>query len=438
MPLTRLRKRVMKLKLQSLKCLAAATLSLSVLSGCTFISDPVSKMKTPQLSADKATLMAAINSFMPAGSSLIRPVNDESSIFTEDFNNDGIMESLVFYKTPGEAVEIHGMILEKQGDAWVKKLVFDGDGSELVSVDLMDMTGDGKMNIITGYSREKEKGLVIYSYSSGSLEEVLSLPYTNFILDDLNKDGIEDITVVYFKKNEFSTISIYQYNDGFKVIDKLEDIDPYFNSYYNIVAGKIAEDKEGIVLDAAVDSQSAYSVMVLLENNKFRLIFPGDTRTYKDRLIASEDIDHDGIIEIGLLEAPKGWEYFNPDEIPYFNSYYKWDGKEGLIFTAQEYRDPSDRFNIKFSPELHGKITVDTKSVQNESLKFIMSDTGKTIAEVSFFSPSEWERVKNAGWDLLGQDGEKVIGYRGELEQSTTKEGSNKAASPIERKGLDE
>lgn len=229
-------------------------------------------MKAPQLSADKATLMAAINSHIPAGTELIRPVNDESSIFTEDLNNDGIMESLVFYRTPSEAVEIHGMILEKQGDAWVKKLVFDGDGTMLESVDLKDMTGDGKLNIITGYSRGEEKGLVVYSYSSGSLEEVLSLPYTKYMLDDLNKDGIEDITVVYFKRNEFATISIYQYNDGFKVLDKIEDIDPYFFNYYNIVAGKIAKDKEGIVLDASVDFQSAYSLIVLMEHNKLRVV----------------------------------------------------------------------------------------------------------------------------------------------------------------------
>ncbi|AWV34074.1 hypothetical protein CD191_16450 [Paenibacillus odorifer] len=428
----------MRLSIKSLRCLAAATLSLSVLSGCTFISDPVSKMKAPQLSADKATLMAAINSHIPAGTELIRPVNDESSIFTEDLNNDGIMESLVFYRTPSEAVEIHGMILEKQGDAWVKKLVFDGDGTMLESVDLKDMTGDGKLNIITGYSRGEEKGLVVYSYSSGSLEEVLSLPYTKYMIDDLNKDGIEDITVVYFKRNEFATISIYQYNDGFKVLDKIEDIDPYFFNYYNIVAGKIAKDKEGIVLDASVDFQSAYSLIVLMEHNKLRVVLPGDTRTYKDRLIASEDIDHDGIIEVGLLEAPKGWEYFDPADIPYFTSYYKWDGKDGLTFAVQLYRDPSDRFTINFDPELHGKVSIDTKSVLDKNLKFIMTDTGETFAEVSFFSPSEWDKAKNEGWELLGRDLDKVIGYRGELEQSTTKEGSNKIASPIERKGIDE
>lgn len=428
----------MKLNKEFLKRLAAVSLSLSFLSGCTFISDPVSRMKEPQLSADKASLMTAINSLKPVGSSLVRPANDDdSSIFTEDLDNDGNVETLVFYSTKNEAVQMHGMILEKQDEEWVKKLVFDGDGTMLDSVDLKDVTGDGKLDIIAGYSRGIEKGLVVYRYSGGSLEEVLTQPYTQYMLDDLNEDGMEDITLVYFKRNEFATITTYQHNDGLKVLDEVE-LDPYFNNYYNIVSGKVAENKEGIVLDSAIDSRSAYTTMVVMENNKLRVAIPGDARTFKDRKIVSEDIDGDGIIEIGLLEAPQGWEYFDPETIPYFNSYYKWDGKEGLTFTTLQYRDPSDRFFIDFLPEWHEKVTVDTKSVQDKELKFILSDTGETVAEVAFFSQTEWERVKSSGWDLLARDLDRMIGYRGELEQSTSGEDHNTITSPMERKGIDE
>lgn len=429
----------MKLNKYVLRRLAAAAMSLSVLSGCTFISDPVSRMKVPELSADKASLMTAINSLIPAGSSLIRPTNNnDSSIFTEDLDNDGTLETLVFYLTSNEAVLIHGMILEKREDGWVKKLDFDGDGTQLDSVDLRDLTGDGKLNIITGYSRGEEKGMVVYNYSGGELVEMLMEPYTKYLLDDLNEDGVEDLTIVYFKRNEFANITTYQYNDGFKVLDKLEELDPYFSNYYNIVSGKVAENKEGIVLDSAVDSRSAYTTVVVMENSKLRVVIPGDARTFKDRKIVSEDIDGDGIIEIGLLEPPKGWEYFDPETIPYFNSCYKWDGKDGLTFTTKKYYDPSGRFTIDFSPEWLEKITVDTKSVQDKSLKFIMSDTGETVAEVSFFTEEEWGKAKNSGWDLLGRDTDKIIGYRGELEQSTSWGDNDKITAPIERKGLDE
>lgn len=419
-------------------------LSVPLLSGCTsFISDPVSRMTSPQLSEDKATLMAAINSLKPVGSQLIRPVNDDdSSIFTEDLNNDGIPETIVFYETPGEAVQIHGMILENQGSSWVKKLVFDGEGTVLESVDLKDVTNDGMLDIVAGFSRGDEglqKGLVVYSYSGSSLGEVLQLSYTKYVIGDLNGDGIEDITAVSLKRNEISSITTYQYNDnGFEQLDRLETLDPYINNYYNVVAGKVAEDKEGIVLDAAINSNSATSYIVVMENNKLRLVIGGNDRTFRDRRIISEDINTDGIIEIGMLEIPKGWEFFDPNTIPYFTSYYKWDGKDDLIFVQQQYRDPADRFYIDFSPEWYGDITIDTKSIQDKYLKFVLSSTGETLAEVSFFSLPEWERVKGDGWELWGRDTDQMIGYRGKLEQTVIGDKKFKNAAPIERKGIDE
>ncbi|MNY40070.1 hypothetical protein D3C86_1747910 [compost metagenome] len=86
-------------------------------------------------------------------------------------------------------------------------------------------------------------------------------------------------------------------------------------------------------------------------------------------------------MEIGLLESPKGWEYFDPQTIPYFNSYYKWDGKNGLTFSAQLYQDPSDRFTLNILPKWYEKVTVDTKSVQDKYLRFIMLDTGEGPGE---------------------------------------------------------
>ncbi|WP_379126950.1 hypothetical protein [Paenibacillus sp. sgz500958] len=429
---------------RSLQQCLALLLAGTVLSGCTsFISDPVSRMITPRLPEDKATLMAAINSLKPVGSLLIRPANDDdSSIFTEDLNNDGVPETIVFYETPGEAVQIHGMILENQGSSWVKKLIFDGEGTVLESVDLQDVTNDGKLDIVAGFSRGDEglqKGLVVYSYSGASLGEVLQLSYTKYVIDDLNSDGIPDITAVSLKRNDIATLTTYQFGeDGFTQLDKLDTLDPYINNYYNIVAGKITEDQEGIILDAAVNSHSATSYIVVMENNKLRLVLGGNDLTFRDRRIASDDIDGDGILEIGLLEAPKGWEYFDPNTIPYFTSYYKWDGNAGLSFSKQQYRDPSDRFYIDFPSEWYGNVTVDTKSIQDKYLKFIMSETGETVAEISFFSPPEWEQVKNDGWELWGRDTDAIIGYRGKLEQTAGGQSKDKNSAPVERKGIDE
>lgn len=417
-------------------------LAVSLLSGCTFISNPVSRMKTPRLPSDKASLMTAINAMMPAGASLIRPKNDdESSIRTADLNNDGIRETLVFYETPGEAVQLHGMILESQGDTWARKLVFDGEGSVLESLELKDLTMDGMLDIIVGYSRgddSLQKALVIYRYDGGALTEMLTVPYNRFVIHDLNGDGVDDITVVSLKRNEYATISVYQYDDGFKEIDKL-DLDTNVSNYYNIVAGKVAEGKEGIVLDASINSHSGYSYMMVMESNQLRMVLPGDSRTFKDMRIPSEDIDGDGIIEIGRLEAPPGWEYFESDAIPWFYTYYKWDGKDGLEFAMQQYRDPLGQFVLPLPKEEYGNITLDTKSQQQQFLRFILSDTGETVAEIAYFTPPEWERAKKSDWELWGRSSNKIIAYRGKLMESNMPGNRlNPGGSEIERMGRNE
>ena len=116
-----------------------AGLLLLIISGCTFIQeDPVSLMKKPDLPTDKATLNGAIQSALLKNKlegSIVRPRSDvdSSSIRIHDLDNDGIMEAVVFYQTPDDEVKIHGMIM-REGDTWVKKLDFDGEGTVLESL----------------------------------------------------------------------------------------------------------------------------------------------------------------------------------------------------------------------------------------------------------------------------------------------------------------
>lgn len=107
--------------------------------------------------------------------------------------------------------------------------------------------------------------------------------------------------------------------------------------------------------------------------------------TFKDATIASGDVDGDGILEFGNLEKPKGWSNKPLDEVPYFVSFYQWDGAKGTIFKQQQYRDSNEQVYFRLPKELHGKVTIDPKVSKKDSyLRFILDDTDKTIAEIKF------------------------------------------------------
>ncbi|WP_246168259.1 hypothetical protein [Paenibacillus antarcticus] len=419
-----------------------ACLALFILGGCSFISDPVSLMKNPEISAENETLRTFITLQIPKGAPLIRARdNDNTSLIRfVDLNNDGKKEVVVFYETPDQAVQLHGSIFEIEDGKWVQKVTFDGEGKVLESLKFKDITNDGSIDIIAGFSRgdeELQSGLVVYTYHGGELEKELEVPYSHFVMDDLNGDGLNDLTVVSLKRNELARMTTYQYDDGFIELDKLE-LDKSVNNYYNVVAGNVAKDKKGIILDAASGSSSGYwySEMIVMLDNKLTPVL-NDDQTYKDVQIYSEDVNADGIYEIGILETPKGWEHFSFDEIPWFYSYYQWDGKEGMTFVRQQYHDYKSRFFLNFFlPEWHNNVTIDTKSNKDEYLRFVMIDTNKTVAEIKFFSQQEWDKGHN-GWDLLVRASDKVIAYKSydvNLELNKNKKVESDVA-PIERKG---
>ncbi|WP_422661044.1 hypothetical protein ACK8P5_11395 [Paenibacillus sp. EC2-1] len=425
---------------------AISGMLMMVLGGCSFISDPVSLMTRPDLPADKETLMGAIKSQIPENSSIIRPRsnNDPSSIRVEDLNNDGVMEAVVFYITPNEDVQIHGMILQQQGNTWAKKLDFEGEGTMLESFDLIDITNDGNLDIVVGFSRgedDVQNGLVVYTYANDALEKVMQLPYTHFEVTDLNGDKIKELTVVSLQKYELSFITTYQFDKtthDFKELAKL-DLGQNVEKYYNIVSGKVAKDKEGIILDTSIVSNSSTSKLIVMENGELVDVLKEDA-AYKELPVESEDINGDGILEIGLLEEPIGWNSDILEDIPYFYNYYQWDGKtnlanmkNGLRFVIQRYQDPDNRFFLTFPSEWKNQLTVDPDSDKNQYLKFIMLDTQEVVAEVKFFSLREWENVKN-DWKVLVRKKDQVIGYRGDKLTKNEKK-NNSDVAPIERKG---
>ncbi|MDO7904892.1 hypothetical protein Q5741_00525 [Paenibacillus sp. JX-17] len=395
-----------------------------LLSGCDLMRDPVSLMNTPIMSTDKEKLVSVINTQLRdiPGATLLRPrdPDDSNTIRRGDLNNDGTEEAVVFYEAPDDTPRIHGMLLEEQQGTWVKKLTFEGKGLELESLKLVDLTNDGQLDIVAGYStgddQDGQNLLVVYRYNGSSIEKVLEMPYSKFLVEDnrrepldLNGDGINDLTVISYKQNEMPSVTTYQYNGSFQEIGKL-DLDNTVNNFYNIVAGKIAKNKEGIIIDTQLAAHSYYSSMITMNNEVMEEVQLQD-HTQKDAMIKSGDVDGDGIIEYGILKRPDGWEHFAPDDVPFFVNYYQWDGKNGSKFVMQKYEDFEDRFSLKIPSDLYGKVTLDTKSQKDKYLKFIKTDTGQTLAEIKFFTLQQWEDAKGS-WEERIRDKDRVVGIK--------------------------
>lgn len=90
----------------------------------------------------------------------------------------------------------------------------------------------------------------------------------------------------------------------------------------------------------------------------------------RDYPLASNDVNGDGIVEIGFLVPPAGTESFAPLATPFISKYYQWDGASGLIFTEEQF----DRWGFNFH--------------------LPASWAGKTLLETPAESPNPWENIR--------------------------------------------
>lgn len=294
-----------------------------LLSGCAWVQDPKSMLKEPRLSADKANLKSIIDSNKPEGANVIRPLNadDTSTIRIADLNNDGKGEAIVFYETPDKDVRIHGMIFKAEGDTWKKVFEFDGEGTQLDRVDLVDLTGDKTLELVVGYGSNDtklNKGLVVYHFTDTEMIRMFEQPYSQFVIDDLDQSGKNKLFILNNRLGQVPVLSSFDYQFGKLVKFHELKLSTMANNYTHMVSGYISKDRKGIVLDADVGANYYTSSIIGMNKDHMLESLLEDGLANKEDEIISTDMNGDGIIEIGIPEKPYGWDLYESYEIPLF------------------------------------------------------------------------------------------------------------------------
>ena len=186
----------------------------------------------------------------------------------------------------------------------------------------------------------------------------------HFVIGNLNDDNIPEL-VVYRERDpknveDEGALDVYGYNTGkYSLINRVSM--NYDNTNYGLVIGKVGEDKNGILLNNQVGSQSGITygfildegiLVSILNEKKVNLVSINNDNMIKD-------IDGDGILEFSIItKNPESVEEANnnPDKIIYW---YRWDGSDGAelvkyenISTRNEKEDASDSNVLKEAQRL--------------------------------------------------------------------------------------
>ncbi|OKP96120.1 VCBS repeat-containing protein [Paenibacillus sp. P46E] len=386
------------------KSALSALLGFTVLvAGCSEMKTPSDLLKAPSQGNADGTITSIVQPFLPAGSHLTVPVHSESSsaIQLQDLDKDGQDEILAFYKTDKTDYEINTLVLSKTGGEWKKLTNITGVGSELDYVKYADVTADGAPDVLLGFSGGQglSRELSVYSLSGGQLSEILKQPYDYLAVGDMTNQGETDIALlqstVDTDNQPLSRLQLLRLHGGKQ--QSLSD-QKISGTVIQMMYAKASPTANALIIDAAVGAHASYTSLLTWANGAFTDILATDdyqhsalegsknlvlkprapgpdsllgegSLSIKDYPLYSEDVNGDGIVEIGFLVPPAGSENFAPLATPFITKYYQWDGQTGLKLVQEQF----DRWGFNF--HIPG------------------SWTGKYLLDPTRESPAPWEHI---------------------------------------------
>jgi hypothetical protein len=392
-----------------------------ILSGCGKVDSTTSPIKAPEVADQKQEdVNQALERLLPPSATYLTAKRDEQkqSIVTEDVNQDGLQETFVLYQDTKDNQEAKLLALQEVDGSWQQITDISTGFSSFDYFKLMDFNGDGKKELILGggtSDTEAQKELMIYELNGNSLEEKTRKTYEQMEAFSLDERSTPYLFILDGDLNSLQSAELFSYMEG--QLNSLSTLELNAEaSHENMIYGKLADNVNAFFIDSGVGAHSMLTEIVAIKDKT--LVKVGDDFDgvlMKGYPVYSRDMNQDGIIEVGGMYIPKGYEDAALAEIPFMYTYndYKMDGSKETI--AERYIEEGQHFYVDIPRELFGNVT--PKRGEN-GVQLLNADTNSELFEVKWKSLGDLD----TGSTVLGKTKDTVYYSDSISESSLSKE----------------
>lgn len=281
-----------------------------LLSGCAFIGgDTDELLSPPRPEGELYDIQQALKYSVTEKYTLKFPASGEyrSAIVQKDLDDDGTNEAVAFYSTVKDnAVSMHIMLISKTEDGWKSKGDFKCVATGVESVQFKDMDADGTAEIIVGWSvyGNIEKMLGVYSVQNGSFLQRMNENYNEFLCEDLNKDGNQEIFLVNLNSKEGTAVAKLTAlaSEGTTLLGSVS-LDPSVTGYSAPLVSKLPNGNTAIYVDAIKGSGVITEVLEIKNDSMFNALLNENFETadtFRSSGASVSDVDGDGVAEIPM------------------------------------------------------------------------------------------------------------------------------------------
>lgn len=171
---------------------------------------------------DRKNIEKAIKQTLPDGAKLVKPKHPKKTkkVQVVDVDGDGQLEALAVYVMKGQSKKPIAAIFKQEQGLWKSIWTKEGTGYSLDYASFADVDGDGKPEILLGWTVGASAGniLEVYQWNDGQPALLGNLAYHRIEVEDMPGDGVKDgkseIAVWTKDTGEAYAVEVYRWENG--------------------------------------------------------------------------------------------------------------------------------------------------------------------------------------------------------------------------------
>lgn len=395
------------------------------LSGCKLFSVQEDLLSPPRPQGELFEIEKALRSLSAGKITLKYPTAGEyrSAIIQYDITANGIQDAVAFYSTESENISLmHVAVITKRDGEWVAVRDASVLASGVERVEFEDLDGDGKSEIIVGWSvyGTVDKEIGIYGFDGVTLSPYAHEKYTQFLRTDLNTDQRKELFLIYNNTAEKTATArlLTLENKAVAEITSARS-DGAVSDYLQVAQSKLLNGKPAVFVDAQKGTSAITEVFYLEDGHLVNPFYDRESNTTKiterKNNVPSKDINDDGSYDVPMLQLMPGFENAAESDRVYVTKWCGFDGAR-LAVTLSAVMNYTDGYYFTYPKEYEGKISVDRILSSRTRIVNFVSDIEKgekqELFRIKTISLNSWETTENEGWEKLLEDKTTVYAVR--------------------------
>ena len=386
------------------------------LSGCAGSVSDESLYHLPKLPADYETLETLIDALLAEGAEYAAPASGSNlqSVQMVDLDGDGEEEAIACFRRSGDEKPMKIYVFRTVDGIYEQYSVIEGTSSSIYSISYADLNGDGWRELLVGVRGDLDvQNLAVYSLSDTRTRQFLVTGYSRYAVLDMSGDGRQELIVLRSDEESFNVADYYVWDGDALELRSTLRLSSTVVELHRLTAGTLYGGQNALFVSAVTEENAMLLDVLAVRDGKLQNISPGEALRFAG--LYPTDVDGDGITEI---PDPVPFPLNNPEGQVYYRIRWRRCYLNGSSNVVREtYQNTQDGWSLIIPEDWHDRVTVERVSgVDGSSVTFSVTDGVSMHPFLTVYSFTGYNRMTLAtrnGRIALSRQAEAV--YAAEL-----------------------